>query len=218
MGSSLTGFESIRGAKLILWDFDGVVKDSVDVKSKAFAKLFGRYGRDISEKICAHHEANGGMSRFDKMPLYLLWVGEEPSKERVTYFCQRFSDLTLQGVIDAPWVPGAEAYLRMNPHRQTFVLTSATPHDELEQILQALHLRDCFAAVYGAPTSKKNACFMTLHKHGMNPKDCLMIGDSLADLEAAQASQVPFLLRRHASNAGLFLDYAGILVKDFEEL
>jgi histidinol phosphatase-like enzyme len=44
-----------------------------------------------------------------------------------------------------------------------------------------------------------------------------MIGDALADLEAAEANAVPFLLRRHATNAELFSSYVGPSVEDFAE-
>lgn len=209
---------SISQVKIVFWDFDGVIKDSVDVKTQAFVKLFEPYGTEAVEKVRAHHEGNGGMSRFDKLPIYLRWAGEEPSEDRVHEFCDRFSQHALQGVIDAPWVPGVEDYLRTNAHRQAFVLVSATPESELDQILCALDLRKCFAAVFGAPTSKIEAIRITLGSRDISPQDCLLIGDARADFEAAQANQVPFLLRRHATNAGVFADYTGPSIKDFMEL
>lgn len=204
--------------KLIFWDFDGVIKDSVAVKTNAFVQLFEPYGHEVAEKVQFHHEANGGMSRFDKLPLYLGWAGQEPSESRVNEFCNRFCQLALQGVIDSPWVPGAENYLRNNPHQQIFVLVSATPQEELEQILLTLGLKGCFVDVFGAPTGKTEAIRRTLAARGINPENCCMIGDARADLEAAEANQVPFLLRRHETNSGVFANYAGPSIKDFTEL
>jgi phosphoglycolate phosphatase-like HAD superfamily hydrolase len=203
----------------IFWDFDGVIKDSVEVKTQAYMQLVKPFGAAVAERVREHHEAHGGMSRFDKFPLYLQWAGEEPSPpSRVSEFCDQFSQLVLQGVIDAPWVAGVEDYLRSNHHQQTFVLVSATPQDELEQILLALNLTKCFAEVFGAPTRKKDAIRMALAARGLDPHDCLMIGDARADLEAAEANQVPFLLRRHETNANVFADYTGLSVKDFTAL
>jgi phosphoglycolate phosphatase-like HAD superfamily hydrolase len=209
---------SIDSYQLIFWDFDGVIKDSVDVKTRAFIRLFDRYGLDVAEKVRAHHLDNGGMSRFDKLPIYLRWAGEDPSEDRVSEFCDRFSQLALQGVIDAPWVPGVENCLRSNPHRQIFVLISATPQDEIELILQMIDLKKCFIDVFGAPISKKEAIRMTLESRGIDPRNCLMIGDARADLEAAQLNHVPFLLRLHATNTAVFADYTGSMVRDFMEL
>lgn len=205
-------------AKLIFWDFDGVIKESVAVKADAFGRLFEGYGPDVVTRVRAHHLANGGMSRFDKMPLYLCWAGEVPDEKRVQEFCGRFGRLALQGVIEAPWVPGAENYLRSNPHRQRFVLVSATPQDELEYILRVLDLRSCFANAYGAPTGKQEAIRNSLENCDVAPQDCLMIGDAHADLEAAEANEVPFLLRRHQANTDVFTGYNGLSIEDMTAL
>lgn len=205
------------GYKTVFWDFDGVIKDSVEVKTRAYVDLFAPYGPEVAEKVRSHHQANGGMSRFDKIPIYLRWAGEEPVAELVNMFCAKFSQLALQGVIDSPWVSGVEDYLRNNLHQQTYVLVSATPQDELEQILLALDLVKCFSAVFGAPTSKKEAVRMTLAGRGISPQDCIMIGDARADMEAAQANNIHFLLRRHESNAEVFATYVGPSIRDFTE-
>lgn len=42
-----------------------------------------------------------------------------------------------------------------------------------------------------------------------------MIGDARTDLEAAKSNGVPFLLRRHETNADVFSDYTGPSVNDF---
>lgn len=208
----------MREFSTIFWDFDGVIKDSVEVKTQAYLQLVKPFGVEVVERVREHHEAHGGMSRFDKFPLYLQWAGEESSQSRVSELCDQFSQLVLQGVIDAPWVAGVEGYLRSNRHKQVFVLVSATPQDELEQILLALDLATCFAEVFGAPTRKKDAIRKTLAVRGLDPHDCLMIGDARADLDAAEANQVSFLLRRHETNANVFADYTDPSVKDFTAL
>ena len=124
--------------KIIFFDFDGVIKDSVDVKTQAFYSLFEPFDLNIAEQVKKHHEANGGMSRFDKFPLYLKWAGQEPSDENVAEFCERFGQLVLQGVINSPWVKGVEYYLRTNTYNQLFIVVSATPQEELEYILKEL--------------------------------------------------------------------------------
>ena len=56
-----------------------------------------------------------------------------------------------------------------------------------------------------------------LYEHILNLKlnDCLLIGDSVADLEVAYANQIPFLLRKHKSNVESFSTYSGPYVSDF---
>ena len=74
----------IKCASIVFWDFDGVIKDSVEVKAAAFERLFLPYGAEIARRVRQHHEAHGGMSRFDKVPLYLAWVMEYLKLSRQT--------------------------------------------------------------------------------------------------------------------------------------
>ena len=205
-------------AVLVFWDFDGVIKDSVEVKTQAYFRLFESFGPVVAEMVRQHHEAHGGMSRFDKLPIYLQWAGLEPNQSTVSEYCKQFTQRVLQGVIDAPWVAGVERYLSSNSNQQAFILVSATPQDEIEHILHVLDLTKCFAEVYGAPISKRDAIGKTLLARGLDARDCLMIGDAQTDLDAAVANQVPFLLRRHSYNTNVFAAYTGISVEDFTTL
>ena len=81
----------LRAAHLVFWDFDGVIKESVAVKSDAFVRLFLPFGSEVADRVRQHHEAHGGMSRFDKMPIYLRWAGEPATAEQIQQYCGRFA-------------------------------------------------------------------------------------------------------------------------------
>ncbi|MBU6176785.1 MAG: HAD-IA family hydrolase [Bacteroidetes bacterium] len=204
--------------KAVFWDFDGVIKESLEVKSRAFYNLFLPFGDQIANRVCKHHIANGGMSRGDKIPLYLHWAGQPNNAQIVDDFCMRFSEMVLEAVVEAPWVPGVETLLRTNPHRQLFFVVSATPQKELEEILKKLNLTKCFLRIFGSPTRKADAIQLTLSEQQLASRDCLMIGDALVDIKAAAENAVPFLLRRHLTNENIFSDYVGPHVKDFLDL
>lgn len=213
----LNPVQSLRTAALIFWDFDGVIKDSVDVKTAAFERLFLPYGGEISCRVRQHHEANGGVSRFDKFPLYLSWAGELVSEELVSAFCERFSQLVLQAVIDAPWVPGVREYLLQYCAEQYFVLVTATPQEEIEQILATLDIAHCFREVHGAPTKKASAIETVLVRQRVAPADALMIGDAEADWQAAQTNSIRFLLRRTPLNLSMQASYSGPMFDDLND-
>ena len=126
----------VNRAEAVFWDFDGVIKESVEIKSKAFEELFSTYGSNITDKIRIHHERNGGISRFEKIPLYLSWSKGLATNEMVQDFCDRFSLLVKQSVIDSPWVPGFLVFMAHNCKRQKHILVTATPIDEIEEILE----------------------------------------------------------------------------------
>jgi len=52
--------------KNIIFDFDGVICESVDIKTGAFYEMYLPYGEMIAQKVKEHHIQNGGMSRYDK--------------------------------------------------------------------------------------------------------------------------------------------------------
>ena len=126
----------IKYSEAVFWDFDGVIKDSVEVKSIAFEKLFSIYGPQISQKVREHHEQNTGLSRFDKIPLYLSWSDELISERSVQEFCNRFSLLVKQAVIDSPWVPGFLEFIESNNWKSKHILVTSTPSDEIEYIFE----------------------------------------------------------------------------------
>jgi phosphoglycolate phosphatase-like HAD superfamily hydrolase len=214
MGPKINASDIIKTAKVLFWDFDGVIKESVDVKTKAFQELFVEYGTEVTEKIRVHHEANGGMSRFEKFPIYMEFANIKATDEKVNRLCERFSDLVLNGVVNSPWIPGAETFIRSNTNQQIFIVVSATPTGELLEIIERLNLRSSFESIFGAPTSKAEAIRASLNRLNISAADAVMIGDASVDLEAASLNKVPFILRRHYSNTKFTESFAGITIND----
>jgi phosphoglycolate phosphatase-like HAD superfamily hydrolase len=205
----------LRRYKTLFWDFDGVIKDSVAVKSDAYERLFAPFGLQVAERVREHHERNGGMSRYEKLPQYLRWAGREASEAEVSRYCELFSAAVRQAVIDSPWVPGAREYLQSNHARQCCVLITATPQAEIEDILAALDLAGCFREVHGAPTGKTDAIGSVLARWKCARADALVIGDSDSDYAAANAAGVEFLLRQTALNRTLQRQHRGLQCEDF---
>jgi phosphoglycolate phosphatase-like HAD superfamily hydrolase len=207
----------VRGRKVLFWDFDGVVKESVDLKGAAFEQLFAPFGHAVASRVRAHHDQNGGLSRFVKLPLYLEWAGQSSEGADVSRYAKRFSELVRTAVINADWVPGVWDYLHRNHLQQFCVLVTATPQSEIEEILRALNVEKWFREVHGSPTPKASAITSVLHKLDCSPSEALMIGDSESDLKAAEASGVPFLLRRTGLNSALQASFKGDQCEDFRD-
>lgn len=196
-------FGLINKATTIFWDFDGVIKDSVLVKSNAFEKLFINFGDELVKKIIKHHEENGGMSRYEKLPIYISWSGEQLSNELVKKYEKKFSQLVKKKVINSPWVEGAFEYLSKNHKRQMFFLITATPQKEVEEILKELKIDSYFKEVIGSPINKKEALQKLLIKYNINISNSIMIGDSNSDYEAAKVNKINFIIRKTALNKKL---------------
>lgn len=199
----------------IFFDFDGVIKESVNIKAEAFLELFESFGHDISRKIHEHHLMHGGMSRFEKIELYLTWLNESNDKNTVEEICNKFSYLVKEKVIKSAWVPGIETFLRKNLYDQTFILISATPQKELEEICQSLNLTNVFSRIIGWPASKTQSINEIMLELDITPDTCLMIGDYISDFNAAKNNGISFLFRRHQFNNHIKMDEGVKIIKNF---
>ena len=111
----------MRQADVVIWDFDGVIKESVDVKTEAFADAFKLFGAEIVDKVVAHHKMHTGMSRFEKVPLYFKeFVGRQANISEVNEVLNFLSSRLIERVVNSEWVPGAREYLEKHSDRQDF--------------------------------------------------------------------------------------------------
>ena len=47
--------------RAIIFDFDGVIVESEEIKTRAFISMYRGYGPAVVEAAVAHHRANGGI-------------------------------------------------------------------------------------------------------------------------------------------------------------
>ena len=192
-----------KRAETIFWDFDGVIKESVEIKSDAFEELFFQFGEGIAKKVRRHHEENGGMSRFDKFPIYLGWAEQSQTQKNIDRYAEKFSLLVKKKVMNSEWVVGVLDYLKNNCKRQQFFLVTATPQKEIEDIISSLKIKNLFKEIIGSPTKKEDGVRLLLDRYMIEPDQAVMVGDSSSDHRAAIENKVPFILRNTNLNKKL---------------
>ncbi len=176
------------------FDFDGVLADSVEVKTRAFARLFERYGHDIVAKVVDHHRKNGGMTRADKFRYYYReFLGKPLDEVELQRLCDDFSRLVMDEVITAPGILGANEFLEKWYKQVPCFMVSATPDEELLEIVSRRGLEIYFRDILGSSRSKQKNVKFLLEKHGLNPEKCLFFGDAESDYRAAMACNVNFI-------------------------
>lgn len=206
-------FEEYR---VVFWDFDGVIKDSVPVKTKAYLDLFPSVPKEISDKIQDHHLRYGGVSRMKKIPLYLEWAGLPTDEVSILDFSLKFASLVVDAVVNSPWILGVKEVLEAKSNSQTYVLVTGTPQDEIELILEKLNLLEKFDYIFGSPMEKSNAIGTVVSKMKITPADCLLIGDSETDWDAANSMGISFILRSDRIDP-FSQKFKGKVIKDFKE-
>ena len=185
------------------WDFDGVIKDSVNIKTKAFEELFQNSPPHIIHKISKHHLENGGMSRYEKIPLYMKFSDTKCIQQDIENKISLFSSIVTDKVINSNWVPGAKEILEKYFNDKTFYLITGTPKDEIDFILKSLGIEHYFKKVIGAPVKKDIAVKNIISEEDIPNNQAIFIGDASSDYEAAKLNDIEFLLRIHEWNVNL---------------
>ncbi len=188
----------------VFFDFDGVIAESVQVKTAAFKQLFQRYGEEIVKEVIDFHLANGGMPRQQKLLYYYTeLLKEEIDEQQLQELGDQFSALVIEKVIAAELIPGAlESLQELKAQHIPAFVVSGTPHGEMQVVVKEKGLLNYFTEVHGSPRTKTEIVTNLLEEYGFLPFRCLFIGDALADLTAAQNTGTAFLgIQREGSTA-----------------
>jgi len=192
-------------APVFCFDFDGVLAESVSVKTEAFAALYREHGPDIERQVVAHHLANGGMSRFEKFRHYhATFLGHPLDDDGVAALSARFSHLVEEAVTASPWVPGARRLVEDAAAHGTALVVSATPDEELHRILARRGMDGLFSEAHGSSRRKADILMDVQARYGVSGRSVVMIGDAINDFSAAAEGGTLFLGRVPADHPNPF--------------
>ncbi|MBI5630415.1 MAG: HAD family hydrolase [Elusimicrobia bacterium] len=182
--------------RAIVLDFDGVILESNDAKTRAFELLFAAEGPEVVSRIVAHHRANGGISRFEKFRHAYREILKRPlSASGEEALGRRFNELVENAVAAAEWVPGARQFLEDRHASLPLFVASGTPQEELRRIVLRRGLGSYFRGVYGSPEKKDAILRAVAHEVGASCGGILMVGDAVNDYEAARRVGALFIGR-----------------------
>lgn len=196
--------------RAIILDFDGVVLESVEVKTDAFRTLFSFCPESV-DAIVSFHRQNGGMSRYDKFDYIYKNILREPlTKQKKQELSDKFSEIVFKKIFEAPFVPGACYFIKKNHTSIPLYIISATPEKELEIITSRRGLTPYFQEIYGSPRKKADCIRDILRSSGIAPSDIVFVGDAKNDLKAAKTTQIRFIGRVKLGEINIFAKKEGV--------
>lgn len=181
--------------KAVIFDFDGVILESAEIKTEAFLELFDEYP-EHQDAILNHHIEHQGVTRYDKFRwIYKNLLKLEYNEKREKELGQNFSDLVFNKIMEADPVPGAiELLKKLEDEVPTFV-ASGTPDEELNSIIKGRSLTTYFDEVFGSNRTKEEIIKLIQETHGFTNSELLFIGDATSDYKAAKATDLHFVAR-----------------------
>jgi|TARA_B100000315_G_C14501439_1_gene552521 phosphoglycolate phosphatase-like HAD superfamily hydrolase len=188
----------------IIFDFDGVITESVGVKANGFAMLYEPYGNNVVNKVLTHHHANGGVSRYHKFRFYHReFLGSDLSDDEMEDLGRRFSEFVVERIIEAPYVRGALEFLKSAHNQYDLFISTGTPQAEIEMIIRAKGIEGFFKAVFGSPQKKSDHIEVIMRTHHYSTEQVVFVGDSVQDKDAANEQRLAFIARLNDGNSPL---------------
>ena len=201
----------------IVFDFDGTLVDSNEIKSRAFGKLYKSYGEEIVRKVVDYHSQHEGISRFIKFKYWQeILLGQPYTDELGEQLSLSYSGLVVDAVVQASFFDGAYEFLENHYQSSHLFVASGTPEPELREIVKRRKMDRFFQGVYGSPSTKKQILEHILKQNNLSPERLLMVGDALSDWEGAKQTKVCFVgIMRGRNLAGLASEQ---IIKNIHEL
>jgi phosphoglycolate phosphatase-like HAD superfamily hydrolase len=180
--------------KHILWDFDGVIFDSMKIKCDGFKSLFSEYGDEILSQIEIYHYGHGGVSRFDKIRyFYEYFLEKSISDEEVMVLSEKFAKEIEKKLFDKNnLIEESVAFIKHNYQKYTFHIVSGAEHHELNSLCQTFDLSQYFITIEGSPIKKDILIQNILEKYNYKKDETMLIGDAMTDYNAAQKNSIGF--------------------------
>ena len=181
-----------------------MIIESAAIKTEAFSRVFSDYP-DHLEEIVQHHLDNVSLSRFEKFKIYHQdYLGIDLDDQQVQELANKFHDLVVRKVIDAPFVMGSLEFLKKYYKYVPLYIISATPKSEINEIIDKKGLRKYFKGVYGSPTNKNEWAKSIISNNNFDPKNVIFVGDALSDYNAAIDCGLHFVARIEKSGSNPF--------------
>lgn len=201
----------------IIFDFDGVLAETNQIRIEGFKALFSSYPIAAQDSIVSFARANGGLSRYLKIRHFFEDVLlQTVSDEQVTKLAAEYSAIVKEKIVFADAVSGSREFLAKWVNRLDFAIISGSDEQELISVCESRGIAHFFGHILGSPATKQENFQRLFDITGWQRQDCLFVGDTQNDLNAANDMEVPFLAR----DSGLEVWKPGVsrVISDLTEL
>lgn len=184
----------MKQIKAVIFDFDGVILDSANIKTVAFLELFDEYP-EHQKAIKDYHIKHQGITRYKKFEwIYTELLNKAYNNEVKERLGKEFSALVFEKIMKTDPIPGAIEFLEIiRENNMPAFIASGTPDHELNQIVASRDLTKYFQAIYGSDISKEEAIDRIAKEEDLEYSELLFVGDAITDYRAANSRNVPFV-------------------------
>jgi len=179
--------------KVIVFDFDGTLVYSNEVKYYAYFDLFPdekKYKAAIKVVLDDYVEE----SRYfiiTKILEELNFKGH--IKKEMKKLSDKYSEIVFKGVLESKERDGAEFILNFLSKNYKLFLSSNTTEDSLKEIIKIKGWQKYFINIFGYPRKKAETLRYIIKTEGVLCNEMLVIGDGNSDKESAEKVKCNFI-------------------------
>ena len=180
--------------EVIIWDFDGVIVDSMNIRSDAFRYALDTYSSRIVDDLLSHHLENGGKSRYEKFERIISrYPEEEMVMKNLLNRYSKFIDKNLfnHSILNDSIYTSIKLNERLGVQQY---IASGSDEVELRRLIEFLNVDKYFKGVYGSPKRKHLIVDNIIKTEARGLDQYLLIGDSKNDMEAAKMNGIDFCM------------------------
>ena len=177
-----------------IFDCDGVILNSNNLKSMAFAEALIGEPPDLVEEFVEYHKNNGGVSRYEKFRYYYETIKNKVDTENeIENALNNFSNIVSEGLLKCQYIPGVIKFIKkLHLKQKTLFVVSGSDEDELLEVFRKRMISHYFNNIYGSPICKMENTSKVIKLMGKD-QNGLFIGDSKLDYDVAIKYRLDFI-------------------------
>lgn len=180
--------------KVILWDFDGVILNSTEVREMGFVNVLSSYPEEQVKELLKYHKENGGLSRYVKFRYFITEILNEPlNDKKVDAMSSQFSEImkTSLGSNDQ-LIDEVINFIGLHFQNFNMHIVSGSDGEELRFLCDKLNISNYFKSIQGSPEPKISLVKNILSQYNYEKPTVCLVGDSINDFDAANQNQIDF--------------------------
>tara|TARA_B100001142_G_scaffold141577_1_gene142808 strand:+ start:9433 stop:10095 length:663 start_codon:yes stop_codon:yes gene_type:complete len=184
----------IHKYKTFIFDNDGVILDSNQAKTEAFAKSVAAYEEKYIQAFVEYHVKNGGVSRFEKIDyFYREIMGMYNYEKDLENSLSIYASHAKKAMLEAEEIKGVIDFIsKIQGYKSSVYVISGSDEEELITIYAERGISNLFKKVMGSPTSKKSHAKELIENKQLE-YPILYFGDSITDFELAKEYKMDFI-------------------------
>lgn len=180
--------------KILVFDFDGTIVDSNELKDKAYFELFP-LADEKTKEIIREISQGSRKTRYQIIKEILMALKFENIEKELEKYIQKYGEIVGKGIVESRGVPNAfEGLWFFHNNKYILYLLSGTPLEPLRQVVEKLVAKGKipgFKKIYGRVDDSDERLFKEqviaeiIKTEGVLAEEIVLIGDGPSERDAA---------------------------------